>query len=179
MAAVHNNDQQSSTIGVPNDQARAVRAFVRAVEGGYSPALVPIALSLLTGIGVDSILEQHGTKEEDLFWDIPSPPVSSSSSSSTSVGLLHALARAVSDGTNECHGRKPTTSFYQQPPPQYEYDLRVGYSVLCPAVTFSSDGITQLAIRLLHISSLYGAPEADGKMLSHDHDHNLLSTFLI
>lgn len=49
------------------DQERALLAFLIAADMGFAPALVPIALSVLTGLGVDVLLHTNGRMSVSQF----------------------------------------------------------------------------------------------------------------
>lgn len=159
-------DQQATTT-LLSDQARATVGFLWAAEAGISKALFPLAITLLSGIGAGPLLITTGrnTFDHDAL-SIPSTPWPFAAARNQSV-LHRVLAQAVSDAVERC--RRPTAHISSR------VDLAVGTSVLCPNLGSGGDdgdGVTRIAMGLLHVASALGEVEADAA-LAHRYQHGI------
>lgn len=133
------------------DIARANVAFITGLEKGDISSIMPFAMNLMVGVGLEPILQRNRELNPD--WDIPFPL--NTQKSKTHHKLLFQLQSYLSKALYHCNANTSST-FIED----YE---RVGLSSLCsvsPSAKDHSPHVNHLVIGLFYMAALWNDPEA-------------------
>ena len=142
-----------------SNQGRAVLAFIRAAEGGHSRALVPLAVSLLTGVGLEGLGFEPSPAPSSGptggvwgVWDDVTQTESrlqSSLSAALTAAVLECRGRSgQSDGSANSENNRANMGIYGRGRGQGRYlgsDVPLGVSVLCWPYYENNHGETEAA----------------------------------